>query len=195
MPESAGSASTSRAVSASACSAPATWSTSAAFAAFRRPAVYGAVSGRRGGFFTVGAEAAWRQQLVGPLGVELGVYVGGGGGAGAPTGGGLMLRPHADLLWDFGAYALGLSISKVHFPSGQIDSTQVGLVFNAVDTFRHIPAERLAPRPGAAGEPGFGFDRVQLVGGAYRPRSGVRLLDGSPIPETIAWPACAPSRH
>src|SRR5213076_773213 len=64
------------------------------------PAVYGAVSGRRGGFFTIGGEAAWRRQLVGPFGVEVGLYAGGGGGAAAPVGGGLMLRPHVDLLWD-----------------------------------------------------------------------------------------------
>ncbi|MEO6744005.1 MAG: hypothetical protein ABIS28_14245, partial [Caldimonas sp.] len=75
------------------------------------PAVYGAITGRRGGFFAIGGEAAWRRQLAGPLGIELGLFAGGGGGAGAPAGGGLMLRPHADLLWDFGRFALGLSVS------------------------------------------------------------------------------------
>ena len=45
------------------------------------PAVYGAITGKRGGFFTFGGEAAWRTKLVGPLATELGLYVGGGGGA------------------------------------------------------------------------------------------------------------------
>ncbi|MDQ6681219.1 MAG: hypothetical protein M3Y67_09710, partial [Pseudomonadota bacterium] len=137
------------------------------------PAVYGAITGRRGGFFTVGAEAAWRRQLAGPFGVELGLYAGGGGGAGAPQGGGLMLRPHADLLWDFGPFALGLSVSKVRFPSGRIDSTQVGFVFNAINDFRYVPAENLATPVRSRGRAGFGFDRVQLVSGVYRTRSGL----------------------
>jgi hypothetical protein len=42
------------------------------------------------------AKSAWRRQLAGPLGIELGLFAGGGGGAGAPVGSGLMLRPHAD---------------------------------------------------------------------------------------------------
>jgi len=99
------------------------------------PAVYGAITGRRGGFFAIGAEVAWRRQLAGPLGIELGLFAGGGGGAGAPVGSGLMLRPHADLLWDFGPFALGLSVSHVRFPSGEIASTQVGVVLNAINNF------------------------------------------------------------
>ena len=90
------------------------------------PAVYGAISGRHGGFFTLGGEAAWRQRLVGPLGVELGLFAGGGGGGGTQPGTGLMLRPHADVVWDLGPVALGLSLSKVRYSNGQIDSNQIG---------------------------------------------------------------------
>ncbi|MEO7338264.1 MAG: hypothetical protein ABIV63_16955, partial [Caldimonas sp.] len=149
------------------------------------PAVYGAITGRRGGFFTFGGEAAWRRQLAGPLGLELGLYAGGGGGAGAPQGGGLMLRPHADLLWDFGPFALGLSVSRVRFPNGDIDSTQVGIVFNAINEFRYVPAARLTTPVRGSGRTGFGFDRVQLVSGIYRTRSGTLLADGRPAPREI----------
>ena len=148
------------------------------------PAVYSAVSGRRGGFFTFGGEAAWRRQIAGPIGVELGLYAGGGGGGGAPEGGGLMLRPHADLLWDFGHYALGLSVSRVKFPNGSIDSTQVGIVLNAINDFRYVPAERLGTAVRGGSRAGFGFDRVQLVSALYRTRSG-RLADGRPLPRSI----------
>ncbi|HEX7439498.1 MAG TPA: hypothetical protein VF319_05310 [Caldimonas sp.] len=149
------------------------------------PAVYGAITGRRGGFFTVGGEAAWRRQLAGPLGVEIGLYAGGGGGAGAPQGGGLMLRPHADLLWDFGSYALGVSVSRVRFPNGQIDSTQAGLVFNAINEFRFVPAASLDTPVRSSGRAGFGFDRVQLVTGLYRTRAGTLLSDGRVAPHDI----------
>src|SRR5690349_18242308 len=36
------------------------------------PALYGAASGRRGGLFVIGAEAAWRLRLGGPLQLQAG---------------------------------------------------------------------------------------------------------------------------
>jgi len=149
------------------------------------PAVYGAISGDHGGFFSLGGEVAWRHRLVGPVGVELGLYAGGGGGGGAPPGSGLTLRPHADLVWDFGAVAVGASISKLHFSGGQIDSNQVGLVVNINSDFRFIPAERLGEPTLGGGRAGLGFDRIQFIGGAYRTPEGKTLNDGTPLPRTI----------
>jgi len=151
------------------------------------PAVYGAISGRRGGFFTIGGEAAWRQRLVGPVGVELGMYVGGGGGAGAPQGGGLMLRPHADLVTDLGPVAVGISISRIEFPNGQISSTQWGLVLNVNDRFKYTPASHLDATVSAGGRTGIGFDRIQIVGGAYRSQGKQTLVDGNAQPDTIQF--------
>jgi len=150
------------------------------------PAVYGAITGNRGGFFNIGGELAWRKRIVGPFGIETGVYAGGGGGAGAPQGGGLMLRPHLDLLAAFGATAFGVSVSRVKFPNGQIASTQWGLGFNISDQFRSMRAERLDEPTRASGRSGIGFDRVQLVAGAYRTRSQSTLLDGRAEPRTIS---------
>jgi len=150
------------------------------------PAVYGAVSGRHGGFFTLGGEAAWRQRLAGPFGIELGLFAGGGGGGGAPEGSGLMLRPHADVLWDLGPMAVGLSLSHVNISGGKVASTQLGLVLNAATDFRFVPAERLREPALAGGRAGLGFDRIQLVGGAYRTPAGRTLNDGQPLPRTIS---------
>lgn len=150
------------------------------------PAVYGAVSGGRGGFFALGGELAWRQRLFGPVGTELGVFVGGGGGAGAPAGSGLMLRPHADLVWDLGAIAVGVSVSRVRLSSGRIDSTQAGLVLNASSDFRFVPAERLGERTLGGGRAGFGFDRVQFIGGVYRTPKGKLINDGGDLPRNIS---------
>jgi hypothetical protein len=149
------------------------------------PAVYGTITGERGGFFTFGAEAAWHQRLLGPFGVEVGLYAGGGGGSAAPQGGGLMLRPHVDLLWETGRYALGMSVAKVKFPNGQIDSTQVGLVLDVATDFNFFPAAHLDTPALSEGRTGVGFDRIQIVGGMYRTRSGERLSDGTPVPRNI----------
>jgi len=149
------------------------------------PAVYGAITGKRGGFFTFGGEAAWRTKLIGPLATEIGLYAGGGGGAAAPQGGGLMLRPHADLLWVNDGYAFGVSVSKVKFPNGQIDSTQIGLVFDAGTDFNFVPARRLGAPVQSGGRTGIGFDRMEIVLGTYRTKSSLLLNDGNPSPRYI----------
>ncbi|HEY7674114.1 MAG TPA: hypothetical protein VH867_02715, partial [Burkholderiales bacterium] len=134
------------------------------------PAMYGAISGHRGGFFTFGAEGAWRRPVAGPLEAQLGLFAGGGGGGAAPVGGGLMWRPHADLLWNFGGYRAGASLSQVRFSNGDISSRQLGLVFSADTRFNYLPLDGGPAAALVAERPGLGFDRVLAVGGAYRPR-------------------------
>lgn len=143
------------------------------------PAVYGAISGRRGGLFTVGAEASYQRQIVGPLSLAAGMYAGGGGGGAAPVGGGLMLRPHVDLLWDFGPYLAGLSASQVRFANGDINSRQIGLVFNAKTDFRYVPRNRIGERSEISGRSGIGFDRIQAVFGTYSPRPSAKRNSGA----------------
>ena len=122
------------------------------------PAVYGSASGPDGGLFTVGVEAALCTILAGPLSLEAGVYVGGGGGGIAPVGGGLMLRPHADLFWDFGGFRIGASVSNVRFPSGEINSTQLGLVLGMNTEFSYLPGVRGDVPFDGVGRTGLGFD-------------------------------------
>jgi len=151
------------------------------------PAVYGAITGQRGGFFVVGAEAALCTVLAGPLSLEAGLFVGGGGGGAAPVGGGLMLRPHADLLWDFGGYRVGVSVSNVRFPSGQINSSQVGLVFGMNTELTYLPSGR-APVPfTGGGRTGIGFDRILAVAGAYRPGAGTLGNSGAELNSQIGF--------
>ena len=151
------------------------------------PAVYGAASGQRGGFFTIGAEAALCTQLAGPLGLQTGLYVGGGGGAAAPVGGGLMLRPYANLLWDFGLFRAGVSVSSVNFPNGDINSSQLGVVFDMPMNFGYLPVGNPMPARLVPARTGMGFDRILAVGGVYRPRSGSLGTSGSALPSTIGY--------
>jgi hypothetical protein len=131
------------------------------------PALYGAAAGRRGGLFTWGVEAQrlWRLDARWQLGA--GLFVGGGGGAGAEVGGGLMLRPHADLMLDFGAWATGISASQVRFPSGSIRSTQLGLLVAVPDAFTFVAPGHAGERVAFAGSGGLGADRVSVVAGRY----------------------------
>jgi hypothetical protein len=131
-------------------------------------AVYGALTGQRGGFFTIGSELAWHQKFNDVWAWETGIYAGGGGGgsANSQVGGGLMLRPHVDLLRNFGSYNIGVSMAQVRFPSGTINSTQLGLVLAANTDFLQV--SKLSQPLSKTLRTGVGFDRVHAVVASYQ---------------------------
>jgi hypothetical protein len=144
------------------------------------PGVYGAVSGQRGGFFTGGVEAGVRRKLAGPLSFDAGLFVGGGGGGAAPQGGGLMLRPHLGLRYGFGAGRVGLDLSQVWFPNGDIDSNQFGIVYEheLVSAFGHGWSEATA----ATGRNRVGLNWLDLAMTMrrYQPPAGTVGTGGQP---------------
>jgi len=89
--------------------------------------LYGAASGSRGGFFTGGYTLGVERQLIDNWIFDSGAYVGAGGGGAAAQGGGLMIRSHIGLKYDFIWSALGLNYSYVDFPNGDISSDAVTL--------------------------------------------------------------------
>ncbi len=90
---------------------------------------YGAVTGRRGGFFTGGFEGGWQYRWR-SLEAGAGLFVGGGGGGSAPQGGGLMIRPQMGMTWATAGGRLGVQASWVQFPNGGIDSRQLALAWS-----------------------------------------------------------------
>ena len=109
------------------------------------PAVYGAATGERGGFFVGGVELQRRWPIGDGVWLVTGLYAGGGGGAGAPVGEGLMLRPALTLLKDLGeSLQAGVSWSTVRFPNGRISSDQLGLVLAWRGEFVHFASEGCA---------------------------------------------------
>ena len=89
--------------------------------------LYGAASGRRGGFFTGGYTLGVERELINNWIFDSGAYVGAGGGGAAAQGGGLMIRSHIGLKYDFSWSALGLNYSYVDFPNGDISSDAITL--------------------------------------------------------------------
>jgi hypothetical protein len=140
------------------------------------PAVYGGATGHRGGFFVGGAELAYRLPLASRLRLETGLFVGGGGGGAAPVGGGLMLRPHLDLMWRLnespkgpGVWA-GVSASTVRFPNGDIRSSQAGVVLAMDSDFAYTLPSAAGKSSTAWTRGGMGFDRITVVGAFDRVR-------------------------
>ena len=92
--------------------------------------LYGAATGRRGGFFTGGYTLGLERKLTDHWIIDAGAYLGAGGGGAAAQGGGLMIRPHIGLKYDFKWSALGLNYSFVDFPNGEISSDAIALSFD-----------------------------------------------------------------
>ena len=147
------------------------------------PGVYGAATGHRGGLFVPGIEGAWSHPFNDWFAVDAGVFAGGGGGAAAPVGGGLMLRPHVDLVFGSPGFYTGPTFSKVWFTSGQINSNQFGWMLNFDSSFRYRPADfHGVATDGSA--TGLGFDHVDAMVTVDRPRHAVSTT-GSPLTQRI----------
>ena len=147
------------------------------------PGVYGAATGHRGGLFVPGVEGAWSHPFNDWLALDVGAFVGGGGGAAAPVGGGLMLRPHADLVFRFPGFYTGPTFSKVWFTSGQINSNQVGWMLNFDSSFRYRPADfHGVATDGSA--TGLGFDHVDAMVTVDHPRHSTST-SGAPLTQRI----------
>jgi hypothetical protein len=147
------------------------------------PGVYGAATGKRGGLFVPGVEGAWSHPFNEWLALDAGVFAGGGGGAAAPVGGGLMLRPHLDLVLRLPGFYTGPTWSKVWFANGQINSNQLGWMLNVDSSFRYRPASFTgAATDGTA--TGLGFDHVDALVTMVRPRHSI-ATSGAPLTSRI----------
>jgi len=90
-------------------------------------ASYGTVTGERGGFITLGLASDAKISLADNFSAHTGLFVGAGGGHGGYQlqGGGFMLRGHMGLSMDSRAGNASVGLSRVSFPNGHVDSSQV----------------------------------------------------------------------
>ncbi len=90
--------------------------------------LYGAVTGIRGGFFTLGVNAGVKEYLSDRFFTDVGFHFGGGGGAGAPDGGGAFILPHVNMGYDFKDFTLQAGWSYVNFfDGGAIKGSQLNV--------------------------------------------------------------------
>lgn len=134
------------------------------------PTVNGAVTGQRGGLIVWGAELQRTWILGSRVFAVTGLEVGGGGGADAPVGGGLMVRPHGDLMVKMGDWHAGVSASWLKFPNGHISSSQIGLQVSHVGTFSFVSPQFASQRQSFRGSGGLGVDSIAPALVHYRYR-------------------------
>lgn len=138
---------------------------------------WGALTGERGGFITMGLDGGWRIPIAEHLGLDMGLWVGGGGAGRASVGGGLMLRGHSGLSWETSHGTYNLEYARVRFPNGAIDTQEVA--FTAAFPF-HMPAWN-AQRAETLSPPNLLHFRelsVMLTAQRYSPTESVRALSG-----------------
>lgn len=93
--------------------------------------LYGAVKGKRGGFFSGGLTVGYQYPLFDNILLDAGGFIGGGTGDGKDRfGNGVMLRSHAGILYDAKDYQVGATLSNVTFPGSKSNSNQIGLQFS-----------------------------------------------------------------
>jgi len=93
---------------------------------------YGALTGDRGGFITLGLVSELQMPLDDHWVLRGGVYAGAGGGAGGYelAGGGFMFRADGGITYKLGRWGnIGAGISWVTFPTGQIRSAQPYIMY------------------------------------------------------------------
>lgn len=151
---------------------------------------YGALSGQRGGFITLGVAGEAYRKLGDAWEARAGLFVGAGGGRGGRTlaGGGLMLRGDLGLNYDLGSLGkLGFGISHVRFPSGVINSTQPYVqydypFYSLLDSGWRAAApahEQADGGPGRAAMATHGRE-ISLAGRSLRIPASVLRVDGQP---------------
>ncbi|NTU52878.1 MAG: hypothetical protein HGA97_04080 [Chlorobiaceae bacterium] len=102
-----------------------------------------AVHGKRGGFITIGFQGSAHLSIAGSTGVEVGAFVGAGGGRGegySLSGSGLMIRGYVGLTEALSSSGrIGVGISYTGFPNGgSIDSVQPVVLYQLpVDSGLH----------------------------------------------------------
>ncbi len=90
--------------------------------------IYGSVTGKRGGFFTLGLNAGYKKFISEKFYLDTGFHFGGGGGAGAKDGGGAFILPHFNLGYDFKYFSLNTGYSYVNFfDEGLIKGSQINV--------------------------------------------------------------------
>ena len=145
---------------------------------------HGAVTGTTGGLFYGGATLGWLRELYPGWNLDFGMMVGAGGGGGADTGSGLVLRPHAALERVIGLSAVRLEVAYLDFVNGEIEDTHLALGLS-------LPGEILEARQGRPPEfippSELIWRRIRITPTLTRlsPSSDSVMTDGEPMEEDV----------
>ena len=146
---------------------------------------YGAVMGNWGGFITLGLAGELQTRIAPNWRLHSGVFLGAGGGqsASAQVGGGFMFRGDAGITYETGRYGnIGIGVSYVTFPTGNIRSTQPYLLYEyPFDSFLGSGWTESPVSNGASGSRTVPSQRREfsLVALDYQIPGSVRKVDGS----------------
>ncbi len=152
---------------------------------------YGAMTGDYGGFFVGGATLGWHHYLDVPLlaedlAIDAGLFAGGGGGAGAFPGGGLMLRSHLMVEKELSPFTLRFGVARIAFPNTSNTAYESDTHLTAGLS---LPTHNLAGNslgiPGISDYRGAGVTKITPVIAVYSPDSDAKKRSGSSLTEDV----------
>ncbi len=151
------------------------------------PGSYGALTGQRGGFITLGLASELRKELWEDVEVNGGIFAGAGGGRSALQGGGLMLRSHLGASFRSTWGNVGGGISYVDFPNSHSHSVQPYIAYEypfstlVASGWPHRQPVEFEADPGIASSE----SEFAVVSRLYRVPAGVLADSGLPQHPTI----------
>ena len=102
--------------------------------------MYGAVTGIRGGFFSLGVNAGFKKYITSKVYIDTGLHFGGGGGALTPDGGGAFILPHFNVGTHFSKFDISAGYSYINFfDFGDIKGYQLVLDLSIPFSFDYAP--------------------------------------------------------
>lgn len=148
---------------------------------------FGALAGERGGFFTGGFTVGTGKRIASKWLLDAGLFIGGGGGGAAPQGGGLMLRPHLGISRNIDGMMLGAGVSRVKFPNGGIDSTQLNLTLGIPFNTYYGRASDAGKTVSSNGLFGLRLREAEWLAtaGKYQPASSAKTTSGAAMVNSL----------
>lgn len=101
--------------------------------------MFAAISGERGGLFTLGIEAGMKQKIYRRIYFDASLNFGGGGGDRAPVGGGAYLNPKIGASYHYPKFSLGTQYSYINFYSGKIKSAGLTCFLEIPFSLKYVP--------------------------------------------------------
>ncbi len=148
---------------------------------------FGAVSGRRSGFYAAGVSGGWHIPLRDALYLDFGAFGGFSGGAGVPNGDGLTHREHLAFEYELGNLGLRIEAANFFFSGGSMGGQEI---VGGLSWYLHPWMTRdVGTARGQRIQPTLA-PRIQRVrGGAFfanvSPDSSARLKSGKPAPNSF----------
>ena len=135
------------------------------------PGLSSAITGEKGGYFTLTFEGGKQWAFSSHWMARTAVRLGAGGGHASPLGGGLFYEPVVGFRYHFNAADVGVYYSDITFPSGSVNSQQVGVDLSFHTSFSDFHPEPISSDASAVPSQSY---VISIPFTVYKPQSNIK---------------------